>query len=186
MCCHILKMNRSVLQRSTVGRLTPAELASEGIKRKQLNFMSAIHNGPLGPSPTDGNFSDDTESATPSYNTYGDETGDEPRMPEADTFTMDAYDKYIGAQLRMPLNDTMTAAKVVLGRAKDDEGNPIGVSHSNPLQDTRVYKLEFPDGSISEYSANLIATAMFAQVDEEGKYSTRLWIIARQRKQHLK
>jgi hypothetical protein len=89
-------------------------------------------------------------------------------MPEADTFTIDAYDKYIGAQLRMPLNDSMADAKVT-GRVKDGEGNPVGVSHSNPLQDTRVYEVSFQDGSTAEYSANLIATTMFAQVDKEGR-----------------
>jgi hypothetical protein len=39
-------------------------------------------------------------------------------MPEADTFTIDAFDKYIGAQLRMPLNDALAHAKV-LSRVKD-------------------------------------------------------------------
>jgi hypothetical protein len=67
----------------------------------------------------------------------------------------------------MPLNDEMTEAKVI-GRAKDKSGNPVGVSHSNPLQDTRVYEVKFPDGPLTEYSANLIATAMFAQVDDDG------------------
>jgi hypothetical protein len=80
---------------------------------------------------TDGDLSDDTESATPSFDLYGDELGDKPRMPEADTFTVDAHNKYIGAQLRMLLNDALPEAKVV-GRVEDGEGNPIGTSHSNP------------------------------------------------------
>jgi hypothetical protein len=132
------------------------------------NFMNAIYAAPLGPSATDGNFAEDSDSATPSFDAYGDEVGDEPRMPEADSFTVDAYDKYIGAQLRMPLNDALLEAKV-LGRARDGEGNPIGISHANPLQDTRVYEVEFQDGSTAEYGANLIATAMFALVDDEGR-----------------
>jgi hypothetical protein len=168
MCCHILKANGSVLQRSTVGPFTPAKLSSEGVKREIADFMNAIHTGPLGPSATDGDFADDSDLATPSFNGYGDEAGDEPRMPEADSFTVDAYNKYIGAKLRMPLNDALSEAKV-LGRARDGEGNPIGISHANPLQDTQVYEVEFQDGSAVEYGANLIATAMFAQVDEEGR-----------------
>jgi hypothetical protein len=133
------------------------------------DFMTAIYNGPLGPSSTDSDFSGDSESATPSFEAYGDDSGDKPRMPEADTFTIDAYDKYIGAQLRMPLADSMADAKVVK-RMKDGDGNPVGVSHANPLQDTRVYEVAFPDGSTAEYGANLIATAMFAQqVDGEGR-----------------
>jgi hypothetical protein len=48
-------------------------------------------------------------------------------------------------------------AKVV-GRARDGAGNLIRISHSNPLQDTQVYVVKFPDGSTTEYAANLIAT----------------------------
>jgi hypothetical protein len=132
------------------------------------DFMTSIHNGPLGPAATNGNFAGDSDLDTPLLEPYGDDSGDEPRMPEADTFTIDAYDKYIGAQLRMPLNDSMADAKVT-GQVKDGEGNPVGVSYSNPLQDTRVYEVSFQDGSTAEYSTNLIATAMFAQVDEEGR-----------------
>jgi hypothetical protein len=167
MCCHIPKANGNILQRSMVGPLTPAELTSADTKQEMVDFITAIHNGPLGPSATDGNFIDDPDSTTPSFDTYGDELGDEPGMPEADSFTVNAYNKYIGAQLRLPLKDTLLEAKV-LGRARDGEGNPIGISHANPLWDTRVYDVGFPDGSTAEYGANLIATAMFAQVDNEG------------------
>jgi hypothetical protein len=169
MCCHILKSNGRVLQRSTVGRLTPAELANADVKKAMADFMTAIYNGPLGPSSTDSDFAGDSDSETPSYESYGDDSGDEPKMPEADTFTIDAFDKYIGAQLRMPLNDALVAHAKVVSRVKDGEGNPVGTSHSNPLQDNRVYEVAFADGSRAEYGANLIATAMFAQVDEEGR-----------------
>jgi hypothetical protein len=139
MCCHILKANGSVIQRSTVGPLTPEELSN------------AIYNGLLGPVSTYDNFSGDSESDTPTFDSYGNDQGnEEPRMPEADTFTVDAFDKYIGAQLRMPLHNTMTETKVV-GRVKDTSGNPVGVSHANPLQDTRVYEVQFPDGTMAEY-----------------------------------
>jgi len=81
---------------------------------------------------------------------------------------VDAYDKYICAQLRMPLRDSRAEATVV-ARNKDAKGNPLGVSHSNLLQDTQVYKVAFKDGTIAEYGANLIATAMFAQVNDKGR-----------------
>jgi hypothetical protein len=168
MCSHVLKANGNVLQRSTVGPLTPAKLTSKPIKQEMEDFMTAIHNGPLGPSATDGDFIDDPDSTTPLFDTYGDKLGDKPGMPEADSFTVDAYDKYIGAQLHMPLKDTLSEAKV-LGRAKDGEGNPIGILHANPLQDTQVYDVKFLDGLTAEYGATLIATAMFAQVDDEGQ-----------------
>jgi hypothetical protein len=89
-------------------------------------------------------------------------------MPEGDAFTIDAYDKYIGAQLDMPLMDAMANA-TVKARKRDHEGNPIGSSNANPLLDTRVYEVEFADGTIDDYAANVIAENMYAQVDDEGR-----------------
>ena len=48
------------------------------------------------------------------------------------------------------------------------DGNPIGHAHSNPLFDTREYKVKFTDGMTNKYQANIIAKNMYAQVDEEG------------------
>jgi len=124
MCCHVLKANGSVLQRSTVGRLTPSEMESDVVKRQMANFITAIHTSPLGPVSTSGDFEGDNDSDMPSFKPYGDNSGNEPRMPEADVFTVDAYDKYIGAQLRMPLRDSRAEATVVT-RMKDAEGNPF-------------------------------------------------------------
>jgi hypothetical protein len=107
--------------------------------------------------------------ATPIFESYGDVTnGDEPTIPEGDSFTIDAFDKYIGAQLDLPLNNAMAHASVV-ARQKDGEGNPVGSSDANPLLDTQVYQVEFPDGSTEEYAANVIAENMYSQVDEEGR-----------------
>jgi hypothetical protein len=50
----------------------------------------------------------------------------------------------------------------------DCNGNPIGVGHSNPVLDSRVYKVKFPDGHMEEFAANTIAENIFSQVDEEG------------------
>ena len=112
---------------------------------------------------------DDANAKIPTYTAYADDVRDEePTMPEGDTFTIDAYDKYIGAVLQLPLQDAMTSA-TVKARKQDHEGNPVGKSNPNPLLDTRVYKVEFPDGSTEEYAANLIAENMYAQVDDEGR-----------------
>jgi len=35
----------------------------------------------------------------------------------------------------------------------------------NPILDTRVYEVEFPDGTINDYAANILAEALYAQVD---------------------
>ena len=40
---------------------------------------------------------------------------------------------------------------------RDREGNPIGGANSQPVFDTRRYKVEFADGDITEFTANVIA-----------------------------
>ena len=44
----------------------------------------------------------------------------------------------------------------------------MGQSHSNPILDTRVWDVEFPDGTEKEFSANIIAQNMYSQCDANG------------------
>ena len=46
--------------------------------------------------------------------------------------------------------------------------NVVNVYNENPILDTRVYEVEFPDGATSEYSVNTISENLFAQADQEG------------------
>ena len=58
----------------------------------------------------------------------------------------------------------------VTRRIKDCDGNPVGKRATNPVLDTRQYEVEFQDGSVETYTANLIAENIYSQVDEEGRY----------------
>ena len=40
--------------------------------------------------------------------------------------------------------------------------------HKNPILNTLVYDVEFPDGEVKEYSANVITENLLSQVDDEG------------------
>eukprot|EP00980_Cylindrotheca_fusiformis_P019797 scaffold6944_cov68-Cylindrotheca_fusiformis.AAC.1 len=80
---------------------------------------------------------------------------------EADAYTPDAYDKYIGARLLIPKNGERVYARVTK-RKKDENGRPIGQRHENPMLDTRQYEVELPDGSTDEYFANTIAENIYA------------------------
>ena len=53
-------------------------------------------------------------------------------------------------------------------RARNASGELIGTKNDNPILDTRAYQVEFPDGGIAEYSANMIAENMYAQCDTQG------------------
>ena len=88
-------------------------------------------------------------------------------MPDADDFDVDTYDAYISAQVALPKGDEMTLGTIVQ-RKRDKDGNVIGKHNENPILDTRVYEVEFSDGEVLEYSANIIAENLYAQVDEEG------------------
>ena len=52
-------------------------------------------------------------------------------------------------------------------------GKTAGVYSDNPLLNSIIYKVEFPNGKIKEYAANVIAENMLTQVDGEG-FSTSL------------
>jgi Reverse transcriptase (RNA-dependent DNA polymerase) len=87
--------------------------------------------------------------------------------PEAEDFDAEAFDNYISAQVLLPKGDSLVSGQVIK-RKRDSNGNPIGHSNNNPLLDTRVYEVQFPDGTEQEYTANLIAESLYSQVDDEG------------------
>ena len=48
-------------------------------------------------------------------------------------------------------------------------GRPIGKkAPGQPMLDTRMYKVEFPDSSTESIMANLIAEHLYSQVDAKG------------------
>jgi hypothetical protein len=59
-------------------------------------------------------------------------------------------------------------------RKHDNEGNLIGCSNANPILDTCVFEVQFPDGHIAEYSANILAENLYSMVDDEG-YETSIF-----------
>jgi len=73
----------------------------------------------------------------------------------------------MSTEVLLPRGDYQYIAKV-LGRKRDGDGNPIGQYHPNPILDTTVHEVEFPDGTIQEYAANVLADALYSQVDPDG------------------
>ncbi|MGH7954663.1 MAG: hypothetical protein ACREOZ_01755, partial [Gloeomargaritales cyanobacterium] len=89
------------------------------------------------------------------------------QMPEVDDFDTEAYDKYISAQVLLPKGDGLISCRVI-DRKRDHDGQPLGRHNRNPILNTRVYNVEFPDGHVEEYAANVIAESLYSQVDNEG------------------
>ena len=56
----------------------------------------------------------------------------------------------------------------VARRSLDADGRTTGTYHDNPFLNTITYNVEFPDGQVREYGANIIAENMLTQVDSDG------------------
>ncbi len=113
---------------------------------------------------------DENAVDTPTYHPYADDTnGEEPRVPDSDDVDYDAFDKYLSAKVYLPKGDELSYG-TVLRRKRTREGELVGKSNINPLLDTAVYDVEFDDGHIQSYSANIIAENLYSQVDEEGRH----------------
>ena len=80
----------------------------------------------------------------------------------------EAVDKYLNMELTLGVGTDDPRRGRVLKRSRGLDGRPTGRAHSNPILDTREYDVEFTDGSVEKYRANIIAENMFAQVDDEG------------------
>jgi hypothetical protein len=72
------------------------------------------------------------------------------------SYDPDIMDTCITAQVLLPRGDDMNVGKVIK-RSVDDNAIPKGKAHSNPILDSRKYLVEFGDGEVLEYSANVIA-----------------------------
>jgi len=67
------------------------------------------------------------------------------------------YDWLIHAEIMMQQDDNLKNAKVI-GRSVGPDGlTPAGTYHNNPILNSIVYDIEFPDGQVKEYAANIIA-----------------------------
>jgi hypothetical protein len=84
-----------------------------------------------------------------------------------DYYDEETLDRLLSAELLLPKGNFQFVAKVI-SRKRDHDGQPVGRSNRNPILDTRVYEVEFPDGTISEHSANVLAEALYSQVDVDG------------------
>jgi hypothetical protein len=97
-------------------------------------------------------------------------------VPEADDWTVNAYDELLSVDVMLLYNGEEFMG-TVQRRAKDRDGNPIGKRALNPILDMYEYKVEFPDGSTKTYSTNLIVDNLYLQVNDEGHQYQLLSVI---------
>ena len=169
----ILQQNGKITPRRSCRRLTLAEINSpveqamrkafdESIKAKFGDSMSLPPSTEPSLLPIDDFTMDDDEEPIiiPEEDPI-DSTG---RAIYEQPFT----DALLHAEVLLPQGEEVKSGKVI-GRTVSDTGDSIGVFNENPLLNTIIYDVQFPNGDIREYAANVIAQNMFSQVDEQGR-----------------
>ena len=79
-----------------------------------------------------------------------------PFLPEVDDYDADTADFYLNSNVVMPRGDGFERGKVVR-RSQSPDLDPIGKAHKkNPILDMRLYEIQFEDGEVSTYQANMI------------------------------
>ena len=172
----ILTKAGHVIARSTVQHITITDMATDAIRDRVSAFDASLLER-----LSDDNFQiehpnpvfylqDEMDVVTagdiPPDAEYGDMI--QPAKSDADDIEYETFDQYISAEFLVNRNGETASAKVVK-RARDNNGNPIGKKHDNPLMDTREYECMLDDGTIMRYNANVIAENIFAQCDDEGR-----------------
>jgi hypothetical protein len=92
-----------------------------------------------------------------------------------------AHDKILHSEVSLQLGESMavgTATKRALGL----DGIVAGTYDENPCLNTMISEVEFPDGQLKEYAANVIAENMLTQADSDGYSLTMMEAITDHRK----
>ena len=176
-CFYLLLDNAEFIARSTVIPVPEADLESNVLKEQMTKFMRNV-NERIGnaqqPSfdamkPNDIYYNafhdlpDDDQNILP----YGDELTDV-KVEEINNSYLDSLDEYIGAEVVIPDRNAIPVLAKVKKRKRDSKDLPIGEKNDNPILDTRIYELEFPDGRVEEYSVNVLAENLLNQADQDG------------------
>ena len=163
----ILKSNGEHVCRSTARPLTDDEQDDPVHKQTRRVFNDEIARR-LGHSPTVADFPE--SDLTPDLGYYEDDfehhKGSPDDLPDVDV-TPKGGDNYLNVELMFPRGTGESRGRVTK-RARGPDGLPFGTANQNPILDSRMYTVEFDDGTEAELTANMIAQSMYAQCDPEG------------------
>ena len=161
--CKILKQNGQVIYTSTYRHLNQREINDSKEMQARRHFDREIHKLLGEPVTEEMLRAKDEDAVTPHFDPFDPDYA----YPDIDDATPEFQDSYIGAEVTLPLQGTMVQGKVKK-RSRTDNGELFGKSNTNPILDTRSYDVEFPDGNVKSYTANVIAENMVAQCDPLG------------------
>ena len=208
MCQWVLQANGFIVPRRTLRRLTAHESApSNEVEARKRSIFDDLIKARFGDSmslgPEDKALQPTGEDDDPailgeegsadfdmdSYEFYEDGHEQTPQPMEADLVDasgkpinqQSVSDLLLNAELHLPSGESEQLGRVVR-RAVDENGKLIGSFDNNPMLNTLIYEVEFPDGSLKQYSANIIAENILQQVDSAGHHSHTLEAILDARK----
>ena len=95
---------------------------------------------------------------------YGNELMDA-KVAEIDEAYIEELDGLIGSQVQVPDESGIPLMVTVKKRKRDSYGQPVGRVNSNPVLDSRIYKVEYPDGRVKYYSVNTKLENMAEEVN---------------------
>ena len=176
LCYWVLKANGQILARSTVQHVTKEDLQLLETKQKIEEFDKALRDR-----LNDANFVlPMKEGLHHQHDTWALDDEDDENMlqymrPEDRANTEDdaetdvpAIDELINADIKMNIGGEPLRGRVKR-RKTDEAGHMIGRWNDNPRLNTREYEVEFEDGSIAAYTANMISENLYYHIDAEGK-----------------
>ena len=186
---HVLASTGKVVTRSTVTNVAPQDMSTDDVARRKSDFTSEMesHIGnyakPTIEKAENYNESDPYQSIFDIDNDLQDDEdiefvldaqGNVTSKPLAESYIphdapfKESSDEYINLEVTLPHQGELKPGRVV-ERLKNADGTLLGTANQNPILDTRQYKVDFGDGTYSDYAANLIIENLYDQVDEDGR-----------------
>ena len=172
MCQWILKTNGEIVARRTVCHLNAGEEANPAFEAEKSEMMTYIYQRYGSPF-----CHKNVQPRKQQHNdfvlyepVYDDEGFIPSEMPKDAEFNGEYHlpiDAFVNMEVLMSQGGEERVARVV-GRAVDENGELIGQHNDNPVLNTLLYEVEFPDGQCQTYAANLIAEAVQRHCDING------------------
>ncbi len=82
-------------------------------------------------------------------------------------------DILVGVELLLPSGEGTALCKV-LRQSVDKDGKMKGTFDENPMLNSMIYDVKFPDGAVREYRGNIIAQNVLEQIDNDGHMTMKL------------
>ena len=130
---YVLNSSGKPVVRSTITSLSKDELQSAEIQQA-IRVLDLVIGDKLAHINDYTYIPPDLDETDDEYLPY-DPVESEAEQIEVDTYTPEAFDNLILAEVLLPQGDTLVPAKVI-SRKHDHDGSPIGTVNSNPILDT--------------------------------------------------